>query len=287
MPVKIRLQRHGKKGRPYFHIVVADARATRDGRYIERLGFYNPNTNPATIEIDVDSASQWLVKGAQPTDTAKAILSYKGVLYKNHLQRGVLKGALTQELADERFAKWLEDKNEKIDNKKKGLVQSASDVAKARMKAEEDVNKAREAAIAIANAPVVEEVVVEEAPADEAPAAEAEQAPAVEEPATKEAPAAKETPAAEETPVAEEAPAAKETPAAEETSVAEETPVVEKPKATEEKMQAADAKAEDGPSATVDADDVVAEIKEEAAAEEAPAADAPASDEAADDTSKS
>ena len=100
MPVKIRLQRHGRKGQPYFHIVAADARSPRDGKYIERLGFYNPNTNPATIEVDVDSAAQWLVNGAQPTDTARAILSYKGVLYKNHLMRGVKKGAFSEEEAE-------------------------------------------------------------------------------------------------------------------------------------------------------------------------------------------
>ena len=195
MPVKIRLQRHGKKGKPYFHIVVADARAPRDGKYIERLGFYNPNTNPATIEIDVDGAVKWLDNGAQPTDTAKAILSYKGVLYKNHLQKGVKKGAFSEEEAENRFSSWMEEKTQKIDNRKKGLSEAESKVAIDRKKAEGEVNKARAAAIAAANAPEPE-VVEEEAPVAEvteeveaateveasAPATETAPAVAVEEP---------------------------------------------------------------------------------------------------------
>jgi small subunit ribosomal protein S16 len=211
MPVKIRLQRHGKKGHPYFHIVVADARSPRDGKYIERLGFYNPNTNPATIEIDVDGAVTWLNNGAQPTDTARAILSYKGVLYKNHLLKGVKKGALTEEQALEKFNAWVEEKVVKIDNKKKGLSEAASKAAVDRHRAEVQVNKTRAAAIAAANAPVVEEV---EAPAEES--AEATEAPVAEAPVA-EAPVA-EAPVAE-APVAEapEASAA-ETPAAEEES---------------------------------------------------------------------
>ncbi len=208
MPVKIRLQRHGKKGHPYFHIVVADARSPRDGKYIERLGFYNPNTNPATIEIDVDGAVTWLNNGAQPTDTAKAILSYKGVLYKNHLLKGVKKGALTEEQALEKFNAWVEEKVVKIDNKKKGLSESASKAAVDRHRAEVEVNKTRAAAIAAANAPVV---VVVEAPAEEVtetPEAEVEATPVAEAPVA-EAPVA-------EAPVAE-APA-EETPATEEES---------------------------------------------------------------------
>lgn len=183
MPVKIRLQRHGKKGKPYFHIVVADARAPRDGKYIERLGFYNPNTNPATIDIDVDGAVKWLGNGAQPTDTARAILSYKGVLYKNHLLKGVKKGALSTEEAETRYAAWLEEKSQKIEDKKKGLTAAQSQAASDRLAAEKEVNKAREAAIAAANAPepVAEEVVEEaEAPQAEAPAEEVAEAPAEE-----------------------------------------------------------------------------------------------------------
>ena len=118
MSVKIRLQRHGKKGKPFFHIVVADARARRDGRFIEKLGIYNPITNPATIELDVDSAVKWLNNGAQPTDTARAILSYKGALLKKHLQGGVAKGAFDEAEAEKRFNAWLESKEAAVNSKK-------------------------------------------------------------------------------------------------------------------------------------------------------------------------
>lgn len=114
MPVKIRLQRHGKKGVPFYWIVAADARAKRDGRYLEKMGTYNPNTNPATINLDVDAAVKWLENGAQPTDTARALLSYKGALLKHHLQGGVRKGALSQEEADKKFSTWLEEKEASI-----------------------------------------------------------------------------------------------------------------------------------------------------------------------------
>ncbi len=115
MPVKIRLQRHGTKKRPFYHIVAADSRSPRDGKFIEKLGTYNPLSVPATIELDVDKAHEWLDKGAQPTDTAHAILKYKGVLYKKHLQRGVKKGAFTQEKANELFAAWLKTKNAQVE----------------------------------------------------------------------------------------------------------------------------------------------------------------------------
>jgi small subunit ribosomal protein S16 len=115
MPVKIRLQRKGRRKRPFYHIVVADARAPRDGRFIEKLGTYNPMTSPATIDLDRDKAFDWLMKGAQPTDTARAILRFKGVLYKKHLMRGVKKGALTQEEADAKFVEWVSEKEAKID----------------------------------------------------------------------------------------------------------------------------------------------------------------------------
>ena len=108
MPVKIRLARRGKKGYPFYHIVVADSRAPRDGKFIENIGSYNPNTNPATINLDFEKALDWLQKGAQPTDTCRAILSYKGVLMKKHLLGGVSKGAFTQEVAEAKFAQWLE-----------------------------------------------------------------------------------------------------------------------------------------------------------------------------------
>ena len=127
MPVKIRLQRHGKKGKPFFHIVVADSRARRDGRFIEKLGTYNPITNPATIELNVDSAVQWLNNGAQPTDTARAILSYKGALYKKHLQGGVAKGAFDQAEAEKRFNAWLDTKESKVQGKVEGLATAEAD----------------------------------------------------------------------------------------------------------------------------------------------------------------
>ena len=161
MSVKIRLQRHGKKGKPYYWIVAADARAKRDGKYLEKLGAYNPNTNPATIELDVDGAVQWLQNGAQPTDTAKAILSYKGAMLKNHLAGGVRKGALTEEQAEAKFTAWLEEKATKVDAKKDGLSKAEADVKTKAFEAEKAANEARIAA----NAPVVEEAPVEEAKA--------------------------------------------------------------------------------------------------------------------------
>ena len=139
MPTKIRLQRHGRKSYAFFHIVVADSRAPRDGKNIEKLGVYNPNTNPATIELDIDGALTWLEKGAQPTDTCRAILSYKGVLYKKHLQGGVKKGAFSQEEADSRFEKWLNEKSNKVQ-------EGANAIAKVQDKAKADALKA-EAAI--------------------------------------------------------------------------------------------------------------------------------------------
>ena len=186
MSVKIRLQRHGKKGKPFFHIVVADARARRDGRFIEKLGIYNPITNPATIELDVDSAVKWLNNGAQPTDTARAILSYKGALYKKHLQGGVAKGAFDEAEAEKRFNAWLEAKEAAVNAKKDGLTQSKEAAKKAALEAEAKVNEARIAAAAqaeaeakaaeeAANAPVAEEAAPEVvAEATEAPAADAE-----------------------------------------------------------------------------------------------------------------
>lgn len=143
MPVKIRLQRHGKKGRPFFHIVVADSRAPRDGRFIERIGSYNPITDPATIELNTDLASAWMMKGAQPSDTAKAILSYKGVLYRVHLNKGVEKGVMSQEQADAKFAAWSDEKTNKIDTKKKRIADDSDKSSKARLVAESKVKDAR------------------------------------------------------------------------------------------------------------------------------------------------
>ena len=143
MPVKIRLQRHGKKGKPYYWIVAADARSKRDGKYLEKLGAYNPNTNPATVELDVDGAVTWLQNGAQPTDTARAILSYKGAMLKNHLAGGVKKGAFTEEEAEKKFAAWLEDKTSLVDTKKDGLAKAEADAKAKALAAEKAVNEAR------------------------------------------------------------------------------------------------------------------------------------------------
>ncbi|MFZ4671551.1 MAG: 30S ribosomal protein S16, partial [Flavobacterium sp.] len=219
MSVKIRLQRHGKKQKPFYWIVAADARSKRDGKFLEKLGTYNPNTNPATIELNLDQAVQWLHNGAQPTDTARAILSYKGALMKHHLDGGVRKGALTQEQADAKLAKWLEDKAGKVTAKKEGLTK-AQEAEKAKALKAEKVANDKRAAAAVEAAKVEEEVAVEETVAEETPEVVAEVA--VEETTevvAEEAPAVEETPAEEEAPevVAEEAPAVEETPAEEET----------------------------------------------------------------------
>jgi small subunit ribosomal protein S16 len=218
MATKIRLQRFGKKGKPFFHVVVADSRSPRDGKFIERLGSYNPNTNPATIEINFERTLEWVNSGAQPTDTARAILSHKGVLYKKHLQGGVKKGALTVEQADAKFAQWLEAKGGQIENKKESLNASKNEVKKAALAAEAKKNADRATAIALKNAPVeeVEETVEEVVVAEEAPAAEATNEVVAEEVVAEEAPATEAV--VEETP-AEEAPAAE--------VVAEETPAEE------------------------------------------------------------
>lgn len=177
MPVKIRLQRHGKKGKPYFWIIAADSRSKRDGKFLEKIGFYNPTTNPAQIDLDVDSAVKWLQNGAQPTDTARAILSYKGALMKNHLIGGVRKGALTEEQAEAKFNEWLDQKSGSIDHKK-ATLSDAKDKAKAeKLAAEKAVNEKRTADAAAAAAPAEEEVTEEveaaaETATEETPATE-------------------------------------------------------------------------------------------------------------------
>ncbi|MCL5126784.1 MULTISPECIES: 30S ribosomal protein S16 [unclassified Algibacter] len=171
MPVKIRLQRHGKKGKPFYWIVAADARSKRDGKYLEKLGIYNPNTNPATVELNVDGAVTWLQNGAQPTDTAKTLLSYKGALLKNHLAGGVRKGALTEEQAEAKFAAWLEEKTGKVQAKADGLSEVEAKAKADAFAAEKAVNEARIAAAV----PVVEEVAEEAAPEVEAEASNEEE----------------------------------------------------------------------------------------------------------------
>ncbi len=159
MPLKIRLQRHGRKGKPFYWIVAADSRAKRDGKFIEKLGVYNPTTNPATIELDVDSSVKHLRNGAQPTDTARRILSYKGAMYKKHLLGGVDKGALTEEQANEKFEAWLKDKEGKIMDKTSKVEKAIADAKAEALAKEKEVNEKRAA-----------EAVEEEAPAEEATA---------------------------------------------------------------------------------------------------------------------
>ncbi len=147
MAVKIRLARHGKKNHAYFHIVVADSRAPRDGRLIETLGTYDPNTDPATINLDQERALYWISTGAQPTLTARRLLSYRGVLLKKHLQEGVAKGALTQEQADAKWEAWMQEKDAKVAAKKGKLEQETREETKKRLEEEAKVNKERAAAL--------------------------------------------------------------------------------------------------------------------------------------------
>ncbi|HNU18317.1 MAG TPA: 30S ribosomal protein S16 [Saprospiraceae bacterium] len=219
MAVKMRLQRKGRKQAPFYHIVVADARSPRDGKYIERLGSYNPMTKPATIDIDRELAFSWLMKGAEPTDTVRAILRFKGVLVKKHLMRGVAKGAFTQEEADKRWQAWIDAKETRISERREGA--KAEKVAK---------HKSIHGEAKVKPAPVVEEVPVEEAPVVE------------------ETTATEEVPAVVETPVAEEAPAA-ETPATEESPATEEAPVAE---ASVEEIPAEETPAEENKEAPAD-----------------------------------
>jgi small subunit ribosomal protein S16 len=212
MSVKIRLQRHGRTKSPFYHIVVADARAPRDGRFIEKLGTYNPLTKPATIELDKDRAFDWLMKGAQPTDTVRAMLRLKGVMYKKHLARGVAKGALSQEEADNKWQEWVAAKEAKLaartEASEKEIAEFHANVAGANYVPKKKEEPAPEAK--------------EEAPAKEA---------AAEAPAKEEAPA--EEPKAKEDAPAEEPKAAAEAPA-EEPKTAEEAPAKEEPEAKEE-----------------------------------------------------
>ena len=204
MPVKIRLARRGRKKRPYYHVVVADARAPRDGKYIENIGSYNPMTVPATIDLDRDKAYDWLMKGAQPTDTARAILKLKGVYYKKHLMRGVAKGALTEDKAAEMLQEWIDTKEARIAARKEETIKKkeefwkmvSGEIKPAAKTADKEAGEAfRENDEAAEEAPVAEDAAAEEtAVAEEAPVAED---------------------TAEEAPVAEEAPAAEETPAEE------------------------------------------------------------------------
>jgi len=216
MPVKIRLQRHGKKGKPFYWIVAADARSKRDGKFLEKLGIYNPNTNPATIDLNVDGAVKWLTNGAQPSDTAKRLLSYKGALLKHHLLGGLRKGALTEEQVAEKFNAWVAEKDAAVAAKVSGLTQE-QEVEKAKaLAAEKAVNEKRvsdsqaleaEAAAEVAAAEAAEIAATEAAAAAEVAATEevvAEEAVATEEVVAEEVVATEEAPA-EEAPAEEAA----------------------------------------------------------------------------------
>ena len=247
--VKIRLARRGRKFRAIYDIVVADARAPRDGKFIEKLGSYNPNSDPATVVLNTKSAMEWLFNGAQPTDTVRNILSHEGVMMMKHLQVGVNKGAITQETADARFADWKAGKTAKIADKADGASKKAANAKQAAFDAEKKVNEARAEAIALKNK------VVEVVPVVEAPAVVEEVVAVVEAPAVvEEVVAVVETPA-----VVEEAVAPVETPAV----VEEVAAVVEAPAVVEEAAAVVET-----PTAV---EEVVAET-EATAAEEKPAA---------------
>ena len=259
MPVKIRLSRHGRKRKPLYHIVVADSRAPRDGRFIDNLGSYNPNTNPAAIELDFDKAFDWVQKGAQPTDTCRAILSYKGVLMKKHLLEGAKKGAFSEEDAEKKFQDWMKQKESKIQSKIDSLARKKTETQKEKLAREAEVNEARAAEIAkkqsklaaaaaaenAEDAAASEEEVVNEVPQ---PEVDSEATPVVEEAVETAEPVSAE-PASEETKaeVAEAENVAEETKAevAEAENVAEETKaevaeaenVAEETKATEESTE--------------------------------------------------
>jgi small subunit ribosomal protein S16 len=197
MSVKMRLARHGRKRYAFYHIVVANSRAPRDGRYIERIGSYNPNTNPATIDLDFDKAYDWLEKGAQPTDTVRAILSYKGVLYKKHLAGGVKKGAVTEEEAERKLDAWMTEKDAKIQAKRNSLSSISDKLRREMLAAEAKVNEERAAELAAKKSALAAEAAaarvkhVVEAPVVEAPVVEAPvaEAPVVEEQVVEEEPA--------------------------------------------------------------------------------------------------
>ena len=242
MATKIRLQRFGRKGYAFYQVVVADSRAPRDGKFIERVGSYNPHTNPATIDLNFDRALYWLQVGAQPTDTVRTILSREGVCLKKHLLDGVRKGAFDEAAAEAKFQAWVTEKKSTLQAQKDKNRETAKVAAKARLDAEKEVNKAKAEAVAQKKAEAVAEAAQQEAEAvAEETSAAVEEAPVAETPveeapvAVEEAPVAEtqeeETPVVEEAPVAE-APAVEETPATE--APAEEAVIEETPAAAEE-----------------------------------------------------
>ncbi|MFP4017705.1 MAG: 30S ribosomal protein S16 [Bacteroidales bacterium] len=184
MPVKIRLTRRGRKKQPFYHIVVADSRAPRDGKYIEKLGVYNPTTKPATIDLNFDRALDWVQKGAQPTDTCRAILSYKGVMYKKHLLKGVAKNALTEEEVEKKFNEWLEQKEASIRSEREKEIKNLQEAEEKRIEAEKKINEARAEELAKKNAEEAEKA--EEASQEKENEQQAEAEQKVEEPKAEE-----------------------------------------------------------------------------------------------------
>ena len=187
MATKIRLQRHGRKAYPFYKIVVADSRAPRDGKFIEKIGTYNPNTDPATVDLDFDRALYWLNTGAQPSDTARSILSHEGVLLKKHLLAGVKKGAFDEATAEAKFEAWKAKKDGELGSLRESLAKKKASEAKAALEAEQAANKAKAAEVAAKKQAEAEAKAAAEAPEEVVEAAPAEQ---VEEP-----PAQEETPA--------------------------------------------------------------------------------------------
>ncbi|QBA63210.1 30S ribosomal protein S16 [Muriicola soli] len=234
MPVRIRLQRHGKKGKPFYWIVAADGRAKRDGKFLEKLGIYNPNTNPATIEVNVDNSVEWLNNGAQPSETARRILSYKGVLLKHHLMAGVRKGAHTEEEAEKKFQAWLDEKSKAVAKKEENLSKAQQEARKKALEAEREVSEKRAQAAAEAELPETPEAVSAE---EEVEALDA--APEPQESVAQEAEAETAAPAEEAAPEAkaeEAAPAEEVAPEAKaEAAPAEEAPAKEDPKPAADK----------------------------------------------------
>jgi len=227
MPVKIRLKREGRKKKPFYHIVIADSRAPRDGRFIEKIGYYNPNTNPATIELDFDKALDWLLKGAQPTDTARAILSYRGVLYKKHLLTGVKKGAFSEEEAERRFEAWMKEKEAKIEAKLQRVKAGLEEEHKQRMAEEAKISEARDQEIAKRRAV---EAGIEAEGTEEAAEAEGTEVTEEKKETVAEEKPAEEAPAAEKTEVTEEKKETEEKKTVAEEKVAEEAPAEEEKK---------------------------------------------------------
>jgi small subunit ribosomal protein S16 len=265
MAVKIRLARKGRRKLAYYHIVVADSRSPRDGRYIEKIGIYNPITNPATIDLDFDKALGWLQNGALPTETCRAILSYKGVLLKKHLLEGVKKGAFDEAEATRRFEEWMKQNEGKIEAKKSGLEKSKDDEVGERLAVEKKINEARASRLAKRNAelaaraaaPATVESPAEDTPADEEITA-VEEGPVAETPVAEESPvaeasAAEESPAVDKNPVAE-IPVAEESPVAE-VSATEENTAVEEDSIKEENLAAEENSTEEESPAAEAADD--------------------------------